>query len=199
MIVCAKWPGRPASERCRQALSVPPSRKHESHGGPGICDLVELLKGSDVPEDDQKTFFKAQLIFWVLGATDGHAKNFSLRLAPGGRFRLTPIYDVLSAQPGVDAKQLRLNKMKMAMAIGKNRHYIVHTIVGRHFVETGDQCGLAAKLVSDAIHEIGDTGKDGIDAVVDALPADFTADIADSVSRGAKRRIGLLNPNSIAR
>jgi serine/threonine-protein kinase HipA len=186
-------------EDCCQALSMPPSRKYESHGGPGICDLVELLKGSDVPEEDQKTFFKAQLIFWVLGATDGHAKNFSLRLAPGGRFRLTPIYDVLSAQPGVDAKQIRLNKMKMAMAIGKNRHYIVHTIVGRHFVETGDQCGLAAKLVSDAIHEIGDAGKDSIDTVVDALPADFPADIADSVSSGAKRRIGLLDPNPIAR
>ena len=82
-------------EDCCQALSVPPSRKYESHGGPGICDLVELLKGSDVPDEDQKKLFKAQ----VIGSgswrdRDGHAKNFSLRLAPGGRFRLTPIYDV---------------------------------------------------------------------------------------------------------
>ncbi|MGB6488870.1 MAG: HipA domain-containing protein, partial [Steroidobacteraceae bacterium] len=49
-------------EDCCQALSVPPSRKYESHGGPGICDLVELLKGSDVPDEDQKTLFKAQVI-----------------------------------------------------------------------------------------------------------------------------------------
>jgi serine/threonine-protein kinase HipA len=186
-------------EDCCQALSVPPSRKYESHGGPGICDLVELLKGSDVPDEDQKTLFKAQVIFWVLGATDGHAKNFSLRLAPGGRFRLTPIYDVLSAQPNVDAKQIRLNKMKIAMAVGKSRHYVVHTITGRHFVETGDQCGLPAKLVSDAMHEIGDTGKDSIDTVIAALPAGFPAAVAASVSKGAKRRIGLLSPNSIAR
>jgi serine/threonine-protein kinase HipA len=186
-------------EDCCQALSVPPSRKYESHGGPGICDLIELLKGSDAPDEDQKTLFKAQVIFWVLGATDGHAKNFSLRLASGGRFRLTPIYDVLSAQPNVDAKQIRLNKMKMAMAIGKSRHYIVHTIAARHFFETGDLCGLPATLVTGVINEIGDTGKASIDSVIDALPAAFPATIADSVSKGAKRRIGLLSPASIAR
>lgn len=179
-------------EDCCQALSVPPSRKYESDGGPGICDLIELLKGSDVPDEDQKTFFKAQVVFWLVGATDGHAKNFSLRLATGGRFRLTPLYDVLSAQPGVDAGQLRFNKMKMAMAIGKSRHYIVRTIMGRHFVETGDQCGLRAEFVHDVIQELGDTGKNSIDAAVNALPPGFPAAMADSVATAAKRRIGLL-------
>ena len=179
-------------EDCCQALSVPPSRKYESEGGPGSCDLVELLKGSDAPDEDQKTLFKAQVIFWLLGATDGHAKNFSLRLAPGGRFRLTPIYDVVSAQPSVDAHQIRLNQLKMAMAIGKSRHRVVRTIAGRHFLETGEQCGLPAKLVSDAIHEIGDTGKAGIDAVISGLPAGFPETVAQSVSASAKRRIDLL-------
>ena len=179
-------------EDCCQALSVPPSRKYESEGGPGICDLVELLKGSDVPDVDQKTLFKAQVIFWLLGATDGHAKNFSVRLAPGSRYRLTPIYDVVSAQPSVDAKQIRFNKMKMAMAIGRNRHYVVHTIAGRHFVETGDQCGLPTTLVRDVLDEIRDTGKDTIDAVIAGLPDTFPASIAESISAGAKRRIDLL-------
>ena len=179
-------------EDCCQALSVPPSRKYESEGGPGICDLVELLKGSDVPEEDQRTLFKAQVIFWLLGATDGHAKNFSIRLAPGSRYRLTPIYDVVSGQPSVNAKQIHLNKMKMAMAIGRNRHYVVHTIAGRHFVETGDQCGLSAKLVRDVLDEIRDTGKDSIDTVIAGLPDDFPLAIAGSISTGAKRRIDLL-------
>lgn len=179
-------------EDCCQALSVPPSRKYESEGGPGICDLVELLKGSDVPDEDQKTLFKAQVIFWLLGAPDGHAKNFSIRLAPGSRYRLTPVYDVVSAQPSVDAKQIRLNKMKMAMAIGKTRHYIVHTIVRRHFVETADQCSLPATLVRDVLDEIRDTGKDSIDTVIAGLPGDFPGAIAGSISSGAKRRVDLL-------
>lgn len=181
-------------EDCCQALAVPPSRKYESAGGPGICELLQLLKGSDMPEEDQKILFKAQVAFWVLGATDGHAKNFSLRLAPGGRFRLTPIYDVVSAQPSVDARLIRLNKknMTVAMAIGTSRHRVVHRIVGRHFTETGDLCGLPAKLVSDVIQEIGDTGKDSIDAVIGTLPAGFPTAVADSISTGAKLRIGLL-------
>ena len=179
-------------EDCCQALSVPPSRKYESEGGPGICDLVELLKGSDVPDEDQRTLFKAQVIFWLLGATDGHPKNFSIRLAPGSRYRLTPIYDVVSAQPSVDAKQIRLNKMKMSMAIGNTRHYGVHTIVGRHFAQTGDQCSLPATLVRDVLDEIRDSGKDSIDTVIAGLPDDFPAAIAGSISSGAKRRIDLL-------
>jgi serine/threonine-protein kinase HipA len=43
--------------------------------------VLELLKGSDTPEDDRRTFLKAQLFFWLIGATDGHAKNFSVRLS----------------------------------------------------------------------------------------------------------------------
>lgn len=45
---------------------------------------------------------KAQALFWLIGATDGHAKNFSVFLTPGGRYALTPLYDVLTAQPSLD-------------------------------------------------------------------------------------------------
>src|SRR5690606_9589189 len=62
----------PQEDIC-QALSVPPSRKYQSDGGPGMRDIIELLKGSDTPEDDIATFMRACIIFWVLGATDGHA------------------------------------------------------------------------------------------------------------------------------
>ena len=31
----------------------------------------------------------AQLLFWMMAATDGHAKNFSIRLLAQGRYRLT--------------------------------------------------------------------------------------------------------------
>jgi len=85
---------RPQEDLC-QALSVPRTRKYQADGGPGIPQVLDLLEGSDDPEADQKLFLKAQVIFWLIGATDGHAKNFSLFLAPGGRYSLTPIYDVI--------------------------------------------------------------------------------------------------------
>jgi hypothetical protein len=77
-------------EDCCQALSVPPTRKYEADGGPGIANVLELLKASDDPDTDRRLFLKAQIMFWLLAATDGHAKNFSIALRPGGRFRLTP-------------------------------------------------------------------------------------------------------------
>jgi serine/threonine protein kinase HipA of HipAB toxin-antitoxin module len=68
--------------------------------------LLNLLKGSDAPDEDQEMLIKALAMFWLLGATDGHAKNFSTHLSPGGRFRMTPLYDIVSAQPSVDAGHL---------------------------------------------------------------------------------------------
>ena len=88
-------------EDCCQALAVPPALKYEPEG-PGMADILNLLKASDDPAEDQKLFLKAQIVYWLLGATDGHAKNFSLRLMPGGRFRMTPLYDIMSTQPYVD-------------------------------------------------------------------------------------------------
>ncbi|WP_271593134.1 HipA domain-containing protein [Bradyrhizobium sp. CCBAU 65884] len=61
-------------EDCCQALFVPPARKYETDGGPGIRKISDFHKGSDTPEDDQAIFFKAQIVFWLLAATDGHAK-----------------------------------------------------------------------------------------------------------------------------
>lgn len=65
-------------EDCCQALSVPPTLKYEADGGPGIAAVLDLLKGSDDPESDRRFFLAAQTMFWLLGATDGHAKNFSI-------------------------------------------------------------------------------------------------------------------------
>lgn len=61
---------------------------------------------------------------------------FALIRKPGGRLQLTPLYDVMSAQPNVDEGEIKWNKMKLAMAIGDNRHYVINTIVPRHFLQT---------------------------------------------------------------
>jgi serine/threonine-protein kinase HipA len=179
-------------EDCCQALSVPPARKYQSDGGPGIVKIVEFLKGSDTPDVDQRTFLKAQMVFWLLGATDGHAKNFSIWLAPGGRFRLAPLYDIVSTQPSLDAGQITQNQMKLAMAVGTSRHYAVHTIVGRHFVQTAKASGLPDKMVMDLIGELNDTAANSIDQARAALPKGFPEKIATSIADGAKQRLRVL-------
>lgn len=80
---------------------------------------MEVLKDSQNPEHDRKTFFMTQVLFWLLAAIDGHGKNFSIFLEKGGRFRLTPLYDIISAYPvmGSALHQIHPRKLKMAMAV----------------------------------------------------------------------------------
>ena len=68
------------------------------------------------------TFSESSTLFWLLAAIDGHAKNFSIQLASGGRFKLAPLYDILSLQPSMDAGETTHNRAKMAMAIGDHTH-----------------------------------------------------------------------------
>jgi len=182
---------RVPQEDCCQALSVPPSKKYESDGGPGIVSILKLLQGSDEPETDQTLFLKALIVFWLLGATDCHAKNFSVFLSPGGRFRLTPIYDVISLQPSVDASRLQRNKMKFAMAVGDKRHYVLDTITPRHFVQTAAMAGVG--FVQPIFDELRESARTAIDRVIGALPGDFPERTAKSVSDGFLRRLRQLD------
>ncbi|MBA4339614.1 MAG: toxin HipA [Hyphomonas sp.] len=138
----------PQEDFC-QALSVPSTQKYQRDGGPGILAILERLKESDRPVEDRRSLLKAQMAFWLIGATDGHAKNFSIAHRPGG-FKLAPLYDVLSAQPLLDAGTLRRNRFKMAMSVGNNNHYRIDEIQKRHFGETADAAGLPVGTV-DAI------------------------------------------------
>lgn len=179
-------------EDCCQALSVPPSLKYDADGGPGMVDILELLKGSDDPDADRRMFLKAQIVFWLLGATDGHAKNFSIFLRPGARFGLTPLYDVMSAQPAVDAGQLRKNKYKFALAVGDKRHYVIDTITPRHFVQTAAKSGIPAAVVEDICGELVKHTGSAIDKTLSSLPETFPVALAESITRGTLSRLRML-------
>jgi serine/threonine-protein kinase HipA len=189
-----RWTGdhrllRLPQEDCCQALSVPPTLKYESDGGPGIADILQLLKGSDDPERDVRVFMKVQIVFWLLGATDGHAKNFSIYLSPGGRFHMTPLYDVMSAQHNVDVGQIRQNKMKLALAVGKNRHYAINSIAPRHFIQTGEAAGLPAEMTRSLMDELLTRTPKAVEETRNKLPSTFPEAIAESTSKGVLHRL----------
>ena len=178
----------PQEDLC-QALSVPPTRKYQSDGGPGIPEIASVFKSSDVPEQDRRTFFKALVVFWLIAATDGHAKNFSLRLSQGGRFGMAPLYDVLSTQPANDARQIRNSQFKMAMAVGDNRHTVVDRIQPRHFVQTARACGMAASIIPELFIELLDVFPASLTAARNKMPIDFPDAVFDSITAGAERRL----------
>lgn len=146
------WMRIPQEDFC-QATATPPTRKYETDGGPGIRRIMETLRGSESAREDRLTFFTAQLVFWLMAATDGHAKNFSLRVLTDGRYRLTPLYDILSTWPiqGRGAGQLDPHRVTMAMAVeGRNRHYRWTGIHRWHWIAMAMQLGLeqsAAPLI----------------------------------------------------
>lgn len=179
-------------EDCCQALSVPPARKYQSHGGPGIVAIAELLKGADSPAEDHRTLLQAQLVFWLIGATDGHAKNFGIFLHPGGGYALTPLYDVLTAQPSLDPRQIERRQMKLAMSVGTSNHYRIDEIQARHFFQTGSVAGLSPSLVRKAVEDIASRMESALVSLESELPADFPPALHESVSAGAGHRMRLL-------
>ncbi|TIQ08746.1 MAG: type II toxin-antitoxin system HipA family toxin [Mesorhizobium sp.] len=176
-------------EDCCQALSVPPTRKYQADSGPRLIDVLDLLKGSDTPAQDQLTVLKAQILFWLIGATDGHAKNFSVFLNPGGGYRLTPLYDILTAQPSLDSRHIERKQMKLAMSVGKNKHYRMDEVLGRHFVQTAEAAGVPKGLATDALSQMADTAAAALEKVEGELPHDFPGYIHESVKAALIQRL----------
>lgn len=176
---------RPQEDLC-QVTQTPPGRKYESHGGPGILQIMELLRGSERASEDREDFFRTQFLFWLLCAIDGHAKNFSVFIEREGRFRLTPRYDVLSAYPVLGRRQDQLSphKVKMAMAVhGENRHYRWKEIHADHWLETGRRCGLpesGRRVIEEVLEKI----PAAIAAVEDKLPKGFPASVSAPILQG---------------
>jgi serine/threonine-protein kinase HipA len=153
----------PQEDFC-QALGIASHMKyesdHRSNKGPkpGLKDILQLLNASDERNKDRYNFFKAQILFWLLAAVDGHGKNYSLHITPTG-FKMTPFYDILSAYPALDSKKLRQNNAKLAMAIGDQRHYRLNEIVPRHFYQSARKYGIPKIKVEQMFTEIAERAK----------------------------------------
>jgi len=179
------WLRVPQEDMC-QATGTSPAQRYESDGGPGIAEICTLLLGSRSAVSDRRSFFKAQVLYWMLCATDGHAKNFSLFIEEYGRFRLTPLYDVLSAYPilGTGKNQLAPRRARMAMAVtGKNRHYRWADIQPRHWMATATKTGLSASASEDIARLVADTPS-VIERTAKSVPADFPSDVLDPILDG---------------
>lgn len=129
----------PQEDFC-QALGISPYKKYQSEGGPGIIDIAKFLMASKNIED-RLNFFKAIVIFDLLYATDGHAKNFSIFLEKDG-FKLTPFYDVMSGYFFHKREKKPLEKLKLAMKVGNSGHYNFRKVLKRHYAETAKLSGI---------------------------------------------------------
>lgn len=127
----------PQQDFC-QALGLMLNRKYEANGGPGIGKCLDFLSTGERARQDRRQFMMAQLAFWLIGANDGHAKNFSTFLTSAG-VRLTPLYDITSAQWQRSQNQLKAESFNLAMSVGKSRHRRFDDVLPKHFMQTAEE------------------------------------------------------------
>lgn len=122
-----------------QALGVPPDRKYQSEGGPGIGQIADLIRSvSDHPVEDIETFAKSLIFNFLISGTDAHAKNYAIIIAPSAQIRLAPLYDLASSLPY--PKSISPYKARMAMKIGGE--YQIRNIQKRHWEACSKELGL---------------------------------------------------------
>ncbi|SDZ70496.1 serine/threonine-protein kinase HipA [Variovorax sp. YR266] len=183
----------PQEDFC-QATGTSPLVKYENEGGPGLSKLFSLLQQSVSAADDMRTLMTSQVLFWLLRAPDGHAKNFSIHLLAGGGYRLTRMYDVMSAYPilGKGPNQWAPREVKMAMALlGKNKHYAMTAIQRRHFNSTAQQVGYARDAEA-IIQQVIERTPVAINDVKAQLPKDFSPRVAERVLGGLQAAVDAL-------
>lgn len=186
-----RWIARIPQEDFCQLLGRASHEKYEAQGGPGMAHCLQVLRGSRTATADIRHFLCAQLAFWLLAATDGHAKNFSIFLLPGGGYRMTPLYDVISVWPviGQGPNQVAWQEAKLAMAVRlKNVHYQLDRIQTRHWHGLAQRSG--AEGVWDAMQALVARVDPAIAAVQGLLPAGFPEPTAGAIFDGLRRQQG---------
>ena len=192
----AGWIARLPQEDFCQVFGRGSLQKYEEKGGPGISDILDKLRGTVNAEQDRNRFLTTQLLFWMLAAPDGHAKNFSIRLLAGGSFELTPLYDIMSAWPviGKGSRQFQWQKIKLAMAVrSKNAHYRMQDIQRRHWNAVAKSNAMGSDFEA-VIEDILARTPGVVDAIAARLPQGFPAKVAEPIFKGlllqAKRLAG---------
>ncbi len=106
----------------------------------------------------------------------------------GGSYRLTPVYDVMSAYPFIVRNQTSHHKLKMAMALmGKRKCYDWNYIFYQHWLSTAKLSRFSPEEMETMIHETLDRMDDVLDEVAAQLPTDFPEAVALPIFDGMRK------------
>ncbi|EKL0721494.1 type II toxin-antitoxin system HipA family toxin [Citrobacter freundii] len=178
----------PQEDLC-QVFGLPSSVKYESDGGPGIPKIMEFLLGSSNALQDRYNFMKFQVFQWLIGATDGHAKNFSVFIEAGGSYRLTPFYDIISAFPVLGGRGLHMSDLKLAMGLRatRGRKYEISQIFPRHFVSLANEVSFQESEMNEIMRFFAMNMPAALQAVTESLPEDFSLQVAESINASVSK------------
>ncbi|MEM5298390.1 type II toxin-antitoxin system HipA family toxin [Burkholderia sp. JPY481] len=189
------WLLRLPQEDFCQVYGVPSHRKYENEGGPGVLDLARILQQSVDARQDLETLLASQILFWMLAAPDGHAKNFSIRLLAGGQYRLTPLYDVMSIWPveGNGPNQWSWYKARLAMGLwSRSKHDAFRDVQRRHFNAMALKCSYGANA-EPLIQRLIEQTPGVIERVSAELPERFPGKVAERIFKGLQNSAARLD------
>ncbi|EOS8970064.1 HipA domain-containing protein [Escherichia coli] len=178
----------PQEDMC-QTFGLPSSVKYESDGGPGIARIMAFLMGSSEALKDRYDFMKFQVFQWLIGATDGHAKNFSVFIQAGGSYRLTPFYDIISAFPVLGGAGIHISDLKLAMGLNasKGKKTTIDKIYPRHFLATAKVLKFPEVQMHEILSDFARMIPAALDNVKTSLPTDFPENVVTAVETNVLR------------
>ncbi|HIF5802092.1 TPA: type II toxin-antitoxin system HipA family toxin [Vibrio parahaemolyticus] len=181
---------RLAQEDMCQVFSLPSRLKYQNDGGVGIKEIMQLLSRSRYADNDCDDFMRFQVFQWLIGATDGHAKNFSIFIEDDSTYRLTPFYDIMSAFPTSSGSGINTRKLKLAMSLkstSSGNKWHLEKIYPRHFIATAETVGFCTIRMQEILDEFVESFPNAIEQAIHQLPNDFPIHIIDSIVSNALR------------
>lgn len=173
-------------EDLTQALSVPPEKKYQEKGGPGVGKVGELIRQRIGVRDQHEValaFFKGFVFNVATLGTDAHAKNYSL-LLDQDRVSLAPLYDLVSAALYYDEEESR--RIRPSMWIDGERSF--ERATPENLVRDGVRLGLRRDETEASVEHV-------LRTAAHALTSSAEDAGRDDMAAAAERNLARFSPS----
>lgn len=143
-----------------QSFGMPPSKKYAEDGG---LSAQTIMRSRMTDEGSRTRFYDALIYNYLIGATDGHAKNYSLMHDVGSGFFLAPLYDIASIIPYAEGE----HEYKVAMGIGGDAR--IGRLRGSTIRRFARHVGMDATAVIDRSIKLANDVRESVEHVVSEM------------------------------
>ncbi|MFW6067937.1 MAG: type II toxin-antitoxin system HipA family toxin [Myxococcota bacterium] len=162
-------------EDVAQALGYDADAKYEGHGGPSLGEVAALLRRhSKDPTTDLAALRDWQIFNYLIGNSDGHAKNLSLLYSPGEPVPvLAPFYDLVCIELLL---RIRVASFDRAMAFRIGDHAVPEEVGREDWGKLARAMGLPPKPLLRRLEELATA----LPALARQTRQDFAARFGDN-------------------
>jgi len=132
-----------------QASGRSSQNKYEHEGGPSFAECLKLIqKHSTQPLQDIPRLIQWQVLNFLVGNSDAHAKNLSFLYGLDNTSRLSPFYDLIA----IHAWPSHVINHDLALSIGGESN--IHKVKRSHWEKLADDCAISFDLFDNSIGKL---------------------------------------------